>query len=90
MVSTSHAASNPRLRTLAAWRLALVRRLALAPAPLARRRAARAVERERRDIAGMAWRHPENLTRGLSGRYERRLKALAAELWPEDEYEREL
>lgn len=90
MVSTSHAACNPRRRTLAGWRLALVWRTALAPAPLARRRAARTAEREQRDIAGMPWRHPENLARGLRGRHERQLQALKADLWPDDEYEREL
>jgi hypothetical protein len=90
VVSVHHAPCNSRRRTLAAWRLALARRLALAPRPLAGRRTALAVERERRDLAGMPWRHPENLTRGLRGRHERRLKVLAAELWPADEYEMEL
>jgi len=105
VVSTSHAPRNPCLRMLAtwraaaahaarrqvaAWRLALARRTALVPVPLAGRRAVRTAEREQRDIAGMPWRHPENLTRGLRGRYQRQIEARKAELWPAGEYEREL
>lgn len=89
MLSVRHAPCNPRRRTLAAWRLALVRRAVLAPAELAGRRAARTAEREQRDIAGMPWRHPEHLTRRLRDRYQRQLDARKAELWPADEYEME-
>jgi hypothetical protein len=83
------AAARAALRQVAACRVALVRRTALAPALPAGRRA-RVAEREQRDIAGMPWRHPESLTRCLRGRYERQLDARKAELWPADEYEREL
>jgi hypothetical protein len=34
--------------------------------------------------------HPESLTRPLRRADERRLEALAARLWPHDEYAREL
>jgi len=48
------------------------------------------IEREWRDLHGMARHHPECLTRALRRRDERRLAALRAELWPHDEYEAEL
>ena len=48
------------------------------------------IEREWRDVRGMARRHPESLTRALRRREECRLAALRAELWPHDEYEAEL
>jgi hypothetical protein len=56
----------------------------LAPGRMAR------IEREWRDVRGMARCHPESLTRALRRREERRLAALRAELWPDDEYEAEL
>jgi hypothetical protein len=56
-----------------------------------RRTAARRVaEREARAILGMPAGHPESLTRPLRRADERRLEALAARLWPHDEYAREL
>jgi hypothetical protein len=59
--------------------------------PFWRRSAARRVaEREARAILGMPAGHPEHLTRPLRRAHERRLDALAAELWPNDEYAREL
>lgn len=72
-------------------RVALVRQWCTARPPLLprARRAALAAEREARDVAGLPWRHPEYLDRPLRERYEVRLAALAAELWPEDEYESE-
>jgi hypothetical protein len=48
------------------------------------------LDREWRDVHGMARHHPESLTRALRRREERRLAALHAELWPHDEYEAEL
>jgi hypothetical protein len=59
---------------------------------LSRRRSAarRVAEREARQILGMPAGHPESLTRPLSRAQERRLAALAARLWPHDEYAREL
>lgn len=48
------------------------------------------IEREWRDVHGMARRHPESLTRALRRREERRLAVLRAALWPHDEYEAEL
>jgi hypothetical protein len=60
---------------------ALATRLARAGGPLARRR-----ERAARAAIGMPARHPERLTAELPGRDEQWLAALAAELWPEDEY----
>jgi hypothetical protein len=48
------------------------------------------LEREWRDVHGMARHHPESLTRALRRREERRLAALRAELWPDNEYEAEL
>jgi hypothetical protein len=48
------------------------------------------LEREARDVYGMPWTHPENLTRQLPRRTERRLCARAAELWPDDEWMQEL
>jgi hypothetical protein len=70
-------------------RVALVRRRCTARPPLlpGARRAALAAEREARDIAGLPLRHPESMNRALRERYEERLAALAAELWPDDEYE---
>jgi hypothetical protein len=48
------------------------------------------IEREWRDVHGMARHHPESLTRALRRREERRLAAIRAALWPHDEYEAEL
>jgi hypothetical protein len=72
-------------------RVALVRRRCTARPPLLprARRAALAAERQARDVAGLPWRHPEHMDRPLRERYEVRLAALAAELWPNDEYETE-
>jgi hypothetical protein len=66
--------------------------LARLPAALRRFRpgSAARVEREWRDVHGMARHHPESLTRALRRREERRLAALRAALWPHDEYEAEL
>jgi hypothetical protein len=103
-VSGSHALGNPGLRTLAgcpaiaraarrqlaAWRLALVFRRALARRPLLWRRQALVAERETRDLMGVPWRHPENVATGLRGGYQRRLDRLQAELWPANEYVQEL
>jgi len=53
-----------------------------------RRYAARPLEREARDVLGVPWRYPENLTRRqheLDG-----LDGLAAELWPNCEYLKEM
>jgi len=47
-------------------------------------------EREARDVLGMPQGHPENLTRPLRRADERMLTALCGELWPDDEYAREL
>ncbi len=47
-------------------------------------------EREARDVLGMPQGHPENLTRPLRRADERMLTALCGELWPDDEYVREL
>jgi hypothetical protein len=47
-------------------------------------------EREARDVLGMPQGHPENLTRPLRRADERMLTALCGELWPNDEYAREL
>ncbi len=41
-------------------------------------------------MLGMPQRHPENLTRPLRRADERMLTALCGELWPDDEYVREL
>lgn len=46
-----------------------------------RRYAGRTVEREARDLLGVPWKYPENLTRG-----QHDLDGLAAELWPNCEY----
>lgn len=46
-----------------------------------RRYAGRTVEREARDLLGVPWKYPENLTRG-----QHKLDGLAAELWPNCEY----
>jgi anti-sigma regulatory factor (Ser/Thr protein kinase) len=51
----------------------------------ARRYAARTVEREARDVLGVPWRYPENLTRR-----QHELDSLAAELWPNCEYLKEM
>jgi hypothetical protein len=101
VVSTGHAGRNVSLRTLAAalrggrprrrplagLRLAVTRRLCMTPAPSGGEPLA--CEREARDIKGMPWRHPEYLTRPLRGRYEKRLKALAAAAWPSNEHEKD-
>jgi hypothetical protein len=63
----------------------------LAASPLARRRRRRAAaECEARDVLAMASGHPESLTRPLRRGQERRLTRLAGELWPNDEYAKEL
>ena len=43
-------------------------------------------ERETRDVLGMAAGHPESLTRELPAGQEEELAALAARLWPGDEW----
>lgn len=72
-------------------RVALIRRRCMERPPLLprARRAALVLEREARDTAGLPWRHPESMNRALRERHEERLAALAAELWPDDEYETE-
>ncbi len=67
--------------------------LFLAALPGPRRRGGalpRLSEREARDVLGMPQGHPENLTRPLRRADERMLTALCGELWPDDEYAREL
>jgi hypothetical protein len=66
--------------------------LRMVAGPLAEHDRARRVyaEREARDVRGMPWGHPEYLTRPIRRRDERQLDALAAELWPENEWMREL
>lgn len=51
----------------------------------ARRYATRPLEREARDVLGVPWRYPENLTRR-----QHELDRLAAELWPNCEYIKEI
>jgi anti-sigma regulatory factor (Ser/Thr protein kinase) len=51
----------------------------------ARRYASHRLEREARDVLGVPWRYPENLTRR-----QHELDRLAAELWPNCEYIREI
>jgi len=71
----------------------LTRLLSAVPLPGARRRGGsvpRLGEREARDVLGMPQGHPENLTRPLRRADERMLTALCGELWPNDEYAREL
>lgn len=68
-------------------------RLAAAVAGLARRAGwvAPALpwrEAAARQAIGMPARHPERITRGLRRRQEKWLAAVAAELWPADEYAR--
>jgi len=79
-------------RLLRRLRVALIRRLCTVRPPMlpSARRAELAAERQARDIAGLPGRHPERMYRPLRERYEERLAALAAELWPNDEYESEL
>jgi hypothetical protein len=43
-------------------------------------------ERDARAALGMPARHPERITAELPGHQEEQLAALAAELWPDDEY----
>jgi hypothetical protein len=43
-------------------------------------------ELEQRDVIGMPYRHPESITRELPTGQEEELAALAAELWPDDEW----
>ena len=43
-------------------------------------------ERDARAAIGMPARHPERITRELPGGQEEWLAALAAALWPDDEY----
>jgi hypothetical protein len=45
-------------------------------------------ERDARAAIGMPARHPERITAGLPDRQEEWLAALAAALWPQDEYAR--
>lgn len=45
-------------------------------------------EREARAAIGMPARHPERITRDLPGGQKEWLAALAAALWPQDEYAR--
>lgn len=51
----------------------------------ARRYAGRPLEREARDLLGVPWRYPENLTRR-----QHQLDRLAEQLWPNCEYLREM
>jgi anti-sigma regulatory factor (Ser/Thr protein kinase) len=51
----------------------------------ARRYAARPLEREAKDLLGLPWRYPENLTRR-----QHQLDDLAAQLWPQNEYLKEI
>jgi len=74
-----------------------VRRLARLLAAVPRLRACRRSgglaqfsEWEARDVLGMPPSHPENLTRPLRRADERMLTALCGELWPDDEYAREI
>ncbi len=87
-LATALGAGRPRRRVLAGLRLAVTRRLCMPPAPSSGEHLA--CEREARDLKGMPWRHPEYLTRPLRGRYQKRLKALAAATWPRNEYLKEL
>ncbi len=64
--------------------------LAALPGPRRRGALPRLSEREARDVLGMPQGHPENLTRPLRRADERMLTALCGELWPDDEYAREL
>ncbi len=59
----------------------LAARLASGGGPLARRR-----ERAARAAIGMPARHPERITAELGRRQEEWLAAVAARLWPQDEY----
>lgn len=43
-------------------------------------------ELEQRDVIGMPYRHPESITRELPAGQEEELAAIAAELWPSDEW----
>jgi hypothetical protein len=43
-------------------------------------------EREAREAIGMPARHPERITAELPEDQEEQLAALAAELWPDDDY----
>jgi hypothetical protein len=52
-----------------------------------RRREAEEAEREARAILGMPARHPERITRDLSRAEQAWLRAAAAGLWPDGEYE---
>jgi hypothetical protein len=58
----------------------------LAARPGIRARAACKAERTAREALGMAARHPERLTDELPEHQEEGLAALAAELWPDDDY----
>jgi hypothetical protein len=73
-------------------RVAVVKRRCFGRRPLlpGARRAELAAEREARDIAGMPWRHPENVSRPLRERYEVLLAELAALSCRESERESEL
>ncbi len=64
--------------------------LAVLPGPRRRGVLPRLGEREARDVLGMPAGHPENLTRPLRRADERMLTALCGELWPHDEYAREI
>lgn len=68
-------------------------RLLAVPLPGGRRRGGSLAwlgEREARDVLAMPQGHPEKLTRPLRRADERMLTALCGELWPDDEYAREL
>jgi hypothetical protein len=73
-------------------RVAVIRRWCTARPPLLprARRAELVLEREARDVAGLPPGHPERMRRPLRDRYEERLAELAAQTWPDDEYEIEL
>lgn len=73
-------------------RIAVVKRRCFARRPLLprARRAELAAEREACDIAGLPRRHPESMDRPMREPYEVRLAELAAQGWPNREYEIEL
>jgi hypothetical protein len=69
----------------------LIRRLAARVSPRVRREAARRaaagrVEREQKDIWGLAPAHPESMLRQLSPLDEARFDRLVAREWPADEH----
>jgi hypothetical protein len=67
-------------------RTAVVRALARLATRLCLRPAVDDAERDARAALGVPPRHPERITAELPERQEEELAALAAELWPDDEY----